>query len=119
MDAWLSDLRTRANKLAVPAVVESQSLPGFISNDAGFFNKLMGQQSPTLNIDSMLTFLVKLWKTIGFYYLDREIGKKVILDVLDTIGMVSFNHLLMRKNFGTWKRGKLYYCYYDLSSYLY
>lgn len=106
--SWLKLLMGRINKLVIPAVVESQTLPGFVCNlqtSGGFFGKLMGGDKSNINVDTILSFLTKLWKIINFYYLDAEIGRNIILEILDNIGMTSFNHLLVRKNFCSWKRG--------------
>ena len=32
---WMQEVKKRLNKMVVPALVESQSLPGFVTNDSG------------------------------------------------------------------------------------
>jgi len=65
----------------------------------------MGNNTSNITIDGILSFLTKLWKIMGFYYLDDDISRNIILEQLDNIGMTAFNHLLVRKNFCSWKRG--------------
>jgi myosin-5 len=96
------------NKLVIPGVVESQSLPGFtctLHSSGGFFTKIMGGGQSDVTVDAVLNFLTKLWKIIQFYFIDQEIAKNIVLEILDSIGMTAFNQLLVRKNFCSWKRG--------------
>ncbi|KAI7872335.1 P-loop containing nucleoside triphosphate hydrolase protein [Spinellus fusiger] len=61
--AWMKELKKRLSKMVVPAIIEGQSLPGFITSDSGrFFNKLLtGSSQPTYNMDELLNFLNKVW----------------------------------------------------------
>jgi myosin-5 len=105
---WLKILLGRMNKLVIPGVVESQSLPGFtctLQSSGGFVTKIMGGGQSDVTVDAVLNFLTKLWKIIQFYFIDQEIAKNIVLEILDSIGMTAFNQLLVRKNFCSWKRG--------------
>lgn len=106
--AWMKELKRRLNKMIVPAVVESQSLPGFITSDTGrFFNKLLtGSSQPSFKMDDLLNFLNKIWRTMECYYLESSVMNQVLTELLKMIGVSAFNDLLMRKNFSSWKRGK-------------
>lgn len=106
--AWMKELKRRANKMVIPAIIEGQSLPGFVSRDTGrFFSKSAAagaQQSFTM--DDLLNFLNRIWRTMKCYYMERAVANQVMTELLKLIGVTSFNDLLMRKNFSSWKRGK-------------
>lgn len=105
--AWIKEIKRRYSKILVPAIIESQSLPGFITNDSGrFFNKLLlGSTGPAYNMDDLLNLLNKIHRTIKCYFIEPSIANQVLLEVLKMTGVTAFNDLLMRKNFSTWKRG--------------
>ncbi|KAJ9077392.1 Myosin type-2 heavy chain 1 [Entomophthora muscae] len=105
MTVWLKDLQKRLGKMAIPAVVENQSLPGFVSNDAGFFNKIIGQGQNSITIDHALNFFSILTKTMAFYFVDKAVVELLVEYLLSFVGILSFNHIIMRKNFCSWKRG--------------
>ena len=105
---WLNILIGRMSKLVIPAVLESQTLPGFVcdlQSSGSFFSKMMGNDTSDITIDAILNFLSKLWKIMKFYYLDDEVSRNIVLELLDNIGMEAFNQLLFRRNFCSWKRG--------------
>ncbi|KAI9141921.1 putative class V myosin [Paraphysoderma sedebokerense] len=105
---YLRAVKKRLQKLIVPAVIENQSLPGFISKDsssgAGGFLKML-VPTAAYTIENLLDFLSNLWKVMKFYYVDDSIVRQTYNELLKMIGVSSFNHLIMRKNFCTWKRG--------------
>jgi myosin-5 len=106
--AWMKELKKRLSKMIVPSIVESQSLPGFITSDSGrFLNKLLaGGSHPTYSMDDLLNFLNKVWRAMKCYYLEQSISRQVLTELLKLLGASAFNDLLMRKNFCSWKRGK-------------
>jgi myosin-5 len=106
--AWIKEIKRTYNKMMVPAVIESQSLPGFITNDSGrFFNKLLlGASGPSFTMDDLLGFMNKVHRTMKCYFIEPSISNQVLLEMLKMTGVMTFNNLLMRKNFSTWKRGK-------------
>lgn len=106
--AWMREIKRKYSKMVVPAVIESQSLPGFITNDTGrFFNKLLlGTTGPAYSMDDLLNFLNKLHRTMVCYFIEPSIIDQVLTEVLKMTGSTTFNDLLMRKNFSSWKRGK-------------
>jgi myosin-5 len=107
--AWMKELKKRLSKMIVPSIVESQSLPGFITSDSGrFLNKLLaGGSSPTYSMDDLLNFLNKVWRAMKCYYLEQSVSRQVLTELLKLLGASAFNDLLMRKNFCSWKRGKI------------
>ncbi|WFC99334.1 Myosin type-2 heavy chain 1 [Malassezia yamatoensis] len=104
---WMQQSKKLLNKMVVPALVESQSLPGFITNDSGgrLLNRLLaGNHAPTYTMDDILALLNKTWKCLKSYYVEPSVTQQVITELLKMIGVTSFNDLLMRRNFCSWKR---------------
>lgn len=104
---WMQQSKKQLNKMVVPALVESQSLPGFITNDSGgrLLNRLLaGNNAPTYTMDDILALLNKTWKCLKSYYVEPSVTQQVITELLKMIGVTSFNDLLMRRNFCSWKR---------------
>ncbi|OBZ84954.1 Myosin-2A [Choanephora cucurbitarum] len=104
--AWMKEIKKHLSKMVIPAVVEGQSLPGFITSDNGrFFNKLLiGSSQPSYSMDDLLNFLNKVWRTMKCYYIEQSVATQALTELLKLIGVTAFNDLLMRKNFCSWKR---------------
>ncbi|CAO3608268.1 unnamed protein product [Mucor hiemalis] len=104
--AWMKEIKKHLSKMVIPAVVEGQSLPGFITSDNGrFFNKLLiGSSQPSYSMDDLLNFLNKIWRTMKCYYIEQSVATQALTELLKLIGVSAFNDLLMRKNFCSWKR---------------
>ncbi len=102
---WLKKMKKALDKIAVPAVVVSQSLPGFITNDASPFLSKMFSSAPLYNMDDVLTFFNSLEQAQLAYCLEPEVMNGAILELLRYIDVLCFNDLLMRRNFLSWKRG--------------
>ncbi|KAI8988583.1 P-loop containing nucleoside triphosphate hydrolase protein [Mycotypha africana] len=104
--AWMREIKRKLSKMIIPAVIESQSLPGFITNETGrFFNKLLlGTSGPAYSMDNLLNFLNKLYRIMTSYFLEQSVINQVLTEVLKMTGVTAFNDLLMRKNFSSWKR---------------
>jgi len=101
---WMKSLKKQLNKMIIPAIIESQALPGFITNDSGrFFNKLIGS-GPTFSMDDLLMLFNKIWKAMSCYYVEHSVVRQVMTELLKMVGVTGFNDLLMRRNFCTWKR---------------
>ncbi|KAF9995281.1 Myosin type-2 heavy chain 1 [Entomortierella chlamydospora] len=101
---WMKSLKKQLNKMIIPAIIESQALPGFITNDSGrFFNKLIGS-SPTFSMDDLLMLFNKIWRAMSCYYVEHTVVRQVMTELLKMVGVTGFNDLLMRRNFCTWKR---------------
>lgn len=107
--AWMKEIKKHLSKMVIPAVVEGQSLPGFITSDNGrFFNKLLiGTSQPSYSMDELLNFLNKIWRTMKCYYIEQSVATQALTELLKLIGVSAFNDLLMRKNFCSWKRGMI------------
>ncbi|KAJ1984905.1 Myosin type-2 heavy chain 1 [Dimargaris verticillata] len=102
---WVKELQKRFVKLIIPGVVESEALPGFRSNDSNFLSKIIGPKESSIKIEHVLNFFNNVWKIMQFYCVDPAIMKQIMSELLSTIGVTAFNHLIMRKNFCSWKRG--------------
>lgn len=105
---WMSETKKRLSKMVIPALIESQSLPGFTTSDGGgrFFNRLMNSNTqPAFSMDDILNLLNKVWRSLKSYYMEESVVHQVITELLKLIGVTSFNDLLMRRNFSSWKRG--------------
>ncbi|GAA6061411.1 hypothetical protein JCM10212_004469 [Sporobolomyces blumeae] len=104
---WMQETKKRLHKMVIPALIESQSLPGFVTSDSGgrLFNRLVGgNQPPAFSMDDILNLLNKVWKGLKSYYVEHSVVQQAITELLKLIGVSSFNDLLMRRNFSSWKR---------------
>ncbi|KAK4058503.1 Myosin type-2 heavy chain 1 [Microbotryomycetes sp. JL221] len=104
---WMQETKKRLHKMVIPALIESQSLPGFVTSDSGgrLFNRLVGgAQTPAYSMDDILNLLNKVWKSLKAYYVEHTVVQQAITELLKLIGVSSFNDLLMRRNFSSWKR---------------
>ncbi|CAG8490447.1 5123_t:CDS:10, partial [Diversispora eburnea] len=103
---WMKELKKRLYKMVIPSVIESQSLPGFITNESNRFiaKFITGPTTPAFSMDDLLNFLNKVWKAMKSYYVEMSVIQQVITELLKLIGVTSFNDLLMRRNFCSWKR---------------
>ncbi|GAA6049040.1 hypothetical protein JCM3770_005453 [Rhodotorula araucariae] len=105
---WMQETKKRLHKMVIPALIESQSLPGFVTSDSGggrLFNRLVGgNQTPAFSMDDILNLLSKVWKSLKSYYVEHSVVQQAITELLKLIGVTSFNDLLMRRNFSSWKR---------------
>ncbi|KAI8330711.1 P-loop containing nucleoside triphosphate hydrolase protein [Chlamydoabsidia padenii] len=103
---WLTELKKRLNKMAVPALIENQSLPGFIATDnTRFFGKILaGSNQPAFTMDELLNFLNRIYRTMKCYYVSHSVIEQTLTELLKLIGVSTFNDLVMRRNYNSWKR---------------
>ncbi|KAI9317670.1 P-loop containing nucleoside triphosphate hydrolase protein [Dichotomocladium elegans] len=104
--AWLKETKKRLSKMIIPAIIESQLLPGVMSTDSTrFFNKLVKSAAhPSFSMDDLLNTLNTMRRVLTCYYIEHSVASQVLSELLKLIGVTAFNDLLMRKNFSTWKR---------------
>lgn len=104
---WMKVLKRRLHKMIVPAIIESQSLPGFITNDGNrFLNKFLQTSStPQYSMDDLLSLLNKIYKALRGYFIEDSIITQAVTELLKLVGVTAFNDLLLRRNFLSWKRG--------------
>ena len=111
---WMLETKKKLSKMVIPALIESQPLPGFTTSDVGskILNRLLNTNSqPAYSMDDILNLLNKVWKSLKSYYMEESVVQQVITQLLKLIGVTSFNDLLMRRNFSSWKRGKLLFLF--------
>ncbi|KAF8582203.1 myosin 5 [Ramaria rubella] len=104
---WMVETKKRLAKMVIPALVESQSLPGFTTSDGGgrLFNRLLNTNAqPAYSMDDVLNLLNKVWRSMKTYYVEESVVQQVVTELLKLVGVTSFNDLLMRRNFCSWKR---------------
>ncbi|KAL8909638.1 MAG: hypothetical protein Q9207_000136 [Kuettlingeria erythrocarpa] len=104
---WMKVLKKKLQKMIVPAIIESQSLPGFVTNESNrFLGKLLpSSQGPAFSMDNLLSLLNNAFKAMKAYYLEDSIITQTLTELLRLVGVTAFNDLLMRRNFLSWKRG--------------
>ncbi|KAF8876514.1 P-loop containing nucleoside triphosphate hydrolase protein [Gymnopilus junonius] len=95
---WMLETKKKLSKMVIPALIESQSLPGFTTSDSG------GRLFNPYSMDDILNLLNKVWKSLKSYYMEESVVQQVVTELLKLIGVASFNDLLMRRNFSSWKR---------------
>jgi myosin V len=105
----MTKTKKKLTEMVVPAVIEKQCLPGFIASDGGgrLFNRVFNSNSqPAFSVDDVLNLLNKVWESLKSYYMEESVVQQVVTELLKLIGVTSFNDLLMRRNFCSWKRGR-------------
>lgn len=104
---WMKVLKKKLQKMIVPAIIESQSLPGFVTSESNrFLGKLLQSNStPAFSMDNLLSLLNNAFKAMKAYYLEDSIITQTLTELLRLVGVTAFNDLLMRRNFLSWKRG--------------
>lgn len=107
---WMLETKKKLSKMIIPALIESQSLPGFTSSEGtGRLFRLLGSNTaPTHTMDDILNLLNKVWKSLRSFYMEESVVQQVVTELLKLIGVTSFNDLLMRRNFSSWKRGTFF-----------
>ena len=104
---WMKVLKKKLQRMIVPAIIESQSLPGFVTNESSrFLGKLLQSSSaPAFSMDNLLSLLNNVFKAMKAFYLEDSIIQQAVTELLRLVGVTAFNDLLMRRNFLSWKRG--------------
>lgn len=104
---WMKVLKKKLFKMIIPAIIESQSLPGFVTNENNrFLGKLLqSNTAPAYSMDNLLSLLNNVYRAMKAYYLEDSIITQTITELLRLVGVTAFNDLLMRRNFLSWKRG--------------
>ncbi|KAI8633119.1 P-loop containing nucleoside triphosphate hydrolase protein [Xylariaceae sp. FL1651] len=104
---WMKILKKKLQKMIIPAIIESQSLPGFVTNESNrFLGKLLQSSSaPAYSMDNLLSLLNNVFRAMKAYYLEDSIITQTVTELLRLVGVTAFNDLLMRRNFLSWKRG--------------
>ncbi|CAO3633816.1 unnamed protein product [Cunninghamella blakesleeana] len=109
--AAMKELKKYLSKLIIPAIIEAQSLPGFTTSEGSRIYQRMtfnsnnnNNLSPTQMMDKVLQLLNKVWRAMKCYGIEASVTNQILTELLKYIGVTTFNDLLMRKNFSSWKR---------------
>ena len=102
---WSKKLQKNLEKIAISAVVVSQSLPGFVVPESSAFLQKFLQGNSTYKMDDILTFFNNIYWAMKSYDIEKEVFEDVITNLLKLLDAICFNDLIMRKNFLSWKRG--------------
>jgi len=103
---WMKELKKRVSGMAVAAIIENQSLPNFYCNKTGgLWNKIKSAPQISYTIDQLLTSLSKISMVLRCYFMEENIARQILCELMRIMGVTAFNNLIMRKNFCTWKRG--------------
>ncbi|KAF7730180.1 Myosin type-2 heavy chain 1 [Apophysomyces ossiformis] len=106
----LTELKTKLSKMVIPAVIESQPLPGFMTADSGRFFKQGATAQAAVSTEDMLQFLNQVHRGIRYYEIETSVTGQVFGELFHYIGVTAFNDLLMRRNFNSWKRAMQIQC---------
>ncbi|CCD23018.1 myosin 2 NDAI_0A08650 [Naumovozyma dairenensis CBS 421] len=102
---WLKKLQKELQKKAIHAVVLSESLPGFNTNESnGFLNKLF-TSNEEYTMDDILTFFNSIFWCMKSFHVENEVFRTVVITLLNYVDAICFNDLIMKRNFLSWKRG--------------
>ena len=104
---WMKMLKKKLQKIIIPAIIESQSLPGFVTADSNRFipKLLMANNQPQFSMDDLLSLFNKVHKAMRTYYVEETVINQTVTELLKLVGVTAFNDLLLRRNFLSWKRG--------------
>ena len=104
---WMKVLKKKLYKMIVPAIIESQSLPGFVTSETNrFLGKLLpSNNNPAYSMDNLLSLLNGVYRAMKAFYIEDTIITQTVTELLKLVGVTAFNDLLMRRNFLSWKRG--------------
>lgn len=104
--AFVSEARKRLEKMIGPAVIESQSLPGFMVTEGGgqLFNRMFSKSSPAYTMDQVLDLFNTIYLTMRTFHIEDSVIQLAITDLMHLVGAQAFNDLILRTKFGGWKR---------------
>lgn len=104
---WMKALKKTLYKMVVPAIIESQSLPGFVTSETNrFLGKLLpSNNNPAYSMDNLLSLLNGAYRAMKAFCIEDAIILHTMTQLLRLVGVTAFNDLLMRRNFLSWKRG--------------
>lgn len=104
---WMKVLKKKLQKMIIPAIIESQSLPGFVTTESSrFLGKLLQTNTtPQFTMDNLLSLLNNVFKAMKVFFLEDSIIVQAVTELLRLVGVTAFNDLLMRRGFLSWKRG--------------
>ncbi|CAD1781872.1 similar to Saccharomyces cerevisiae YAL029C MYO4 One of two type V myosin motors (along with MYO2) involved in actin- based transport of cargos [Maudiozyma barnettii] len=102
---WLKKLQKELQKKAIPAIVMSESLPGFSASESNSFLNKFFNSNDSYTMDDILTFFNSIYWCMRSFHIENEVFRSVVTTLLNYIDSICFNDLIMRRNFLSWKRG--------------
>ncbi|CCF57760.1 hypothetical protein KAFR_0D01140 [Kazachstania africana CBS 2517] len=102
---WLKKLQKELQKKSITAIVMSEALPGFGSNESGGFLNKIFNSNENYTVDDILTFFNSIYWCMKSFDIDDEVFRSVVTTLLNYIDAICFNDLIMRRHFLSWKRG--------------
>jgi len=100
---WMKQLKSRLDKMVIPAIIESQSVPEnqLRERDSGLSNGTYSRlpqnvTKPKFSMDDLIHLFNDVHKSMKAYYLEESIIQQVFQSSLRFIGVTAFNDLLMR-----------------------
>ena len=102
---WMKKILGILETKSVQAVVLSQSLPGFVSQEQSPLMSKLFSKEPKYKMDDILTLFNEIYWSMKNCFFDETIITTVIRELLKFIDAFCFNDLIMRRQFLTWKRG--------------
>ncbi|ORY37287.1 hypothetical protein BCR33DRAFT_683196 [Rhizoclosmatium globosum] len=101
-------LRDYTASLTIPAILENQELPGMKidTSSSGIWGVFGSTPKPVENgLLKLKTFLTSVDMTLRDYFAPEALHNRVMIELIRTVGVVSFNGMLVKKNFLNFKRG--------------
>ncbi|KAJ1512880.1 Myosin type-2 heavy chain 1 [Coelomomyces lativittatus] len=102
---WFRRVKRRITEFVIPAIIEHQALPGFVSNETSTFLNRLTVRNVVCSIEMLVDHLDTLYKAMRYYYTDEGILRSTFTELFHSFSVHAFNHLILRKNFASWKRG--------------
>ncbi|ODV89218.1 hypothetical protein CANCADRAFT_3849 [Tortispora caseinolytica NRRL Y-17796] len=108
----MQEVKSVVASLAIPAIVETQQLPGFITESKSSLLKFLPNRGGNSNsneghhaMDDLIVYLNKFQRVMQICQVDPTITEFAVDQILILINVKCFNDLLMRRQFLNWKRG--------------
>lgn len=106
---YIREIKKHISKWIVPAVVEEQSIPGFKTETPkrmlGLFSAGSSAKTEAKEMDNLILFLNRVHASLTSYYLEEQYVHMALMETMTLIAVRSFNDMIMRQNFLSWKRG--------------
>ncbi|KAI9334542.1 P-loop containing nucleoside triphosphate hydrolase protein, partial [Obelidium mucronatum] len=104
---FMKRLKDETAALTVPGILENQDLPGMkCENPTTLWGVLTSSSKNDSNgLIALKTFLTSVEGVLCGYHVPDALYTRVMMELIRTIGVVSFNGLLLKRNFLSFKRG--------------
>ncbi|KAJ3220660.1 Myosin type-2 heavy chain 1, partial [Chytriomyces hyalinus] len=101
IEPYLTTLKTEVIPLAAAAVLETQEVEDFRIRDVktAWFGGAAVSGTPNDGLSKLNAFLVEIGGALRTYMVEKSIYQRIMMELLQTVGMTSFNELLQRKGF--------------------